>query len=1502
MKRILGLDLGPNSIGFATIIADGENSHIELANSRIIPIDAIQLNNFKKGITQNPAIIQTYTPTHKRTIHRNIRRLFERSKLRRERALIILNHLGWLPEHFAIGIDFSKNGAKLDYEKDPKIAWIPSEGNKYEFYFKDAFQEMLRDLQATSPALYPADKKVPYDWTIYYLRKKAIRQKISREELAWIILNFNQKRGYNELRGELSQESGKQEEYCALKVVEVEAADKGKGNNVWYNLTLENGWVYKRQSAIPLFDWKDTVREFIVSTDLDKDGTPKLDKEGNVKRSFRAPKDDDWALKKKRTESDIQKSGKTVGAYIYDALANNPSQKIKGKLVSVVERKFYRQELLQILQKQAEFHPELTDKRVYEECVKILYKSNEQYRQSIADKDLIYLFTENILFYQRPLKSKKSLIADCPLEHYSFIKDGKEISAPIKCIAKSNPLFQEFRLWQFVDNLKIIKREGKINGKLSLNIDVTPEYIPDGNKKAELFELLNDKKEIDQKGLLRLLKLTDKEYRWNYVEDKKYPCNETRGQLLPLLGKAGIDNSFLTKTTEMELWHILYSNETKEDSTKALSSYARKNALPEQFVETFSNAKPFKKDYGSFSKKAIKRLLPLMRSGKYWDEKAIDKKTRERIERIINGEADDSISGRTREQAVKANLRSIDDFSSLPMYLASYVVYDRHSENADATKWHTPDDIDRFLKQFKQHSLRNPIVEQVILEALRTVRDIWRKTGDFDEIHVELGRDMKNTAEKRKSIMQKALENENTNLRIKALLSEFLNPDCGIENVRPQSPSQQEKLRIYEEGVLSEEAGNIPDDIAAIIRNFNESDIKKRPSHSDVIRYKCWLEQKYRSPYTGRIIPLGKLFTPEYEIEHIIPQALYFDDSLSNKVICETAVNKDKGKRLAYNYIKECSGKIISLGENRNAEILKLDKYEELVKNGYPENKKKKLLATEIPDTFSERQLNDTRYISRFVMQLLSNIVRTTDENGTYEQESTSKNVIPCSGKITDMLKRQWGINDVWNRIIAPRFQRLNELHGDNSFGEWCNEEGKRFFRINVPFHLKRGFSTKRIDHRHHAMDAIIIACANRNIINYLNNVEAKSENKRIDLRNLICHKETDSDGNYKFVINKPWTTFTEDVQSAINKMTVSFKNNIRIINRTKNRYQKFVNGKKQFVEQEKGDQWAIRKPLHKDSYYGLINVRKEKDVNLPIAVAKPEMIIDKQLKSVIKSLKAEEKDDKRIISILKNTYGDKVKKVRIYYFTNDSNEPLVAIRKPLDASFDRKKINTSVSDAGVRKILLNHLAANSDNPQIAFSPEGIEKMNENIIRLNGGKPHKPIYKTRVSETLGKKFNVGTKGYKKAKFVVTAKDTNLYFAIYKTPSGKRTYQTIPLNEVIERLKRGWTPIPEQDENGNSLLFSISPNDLVYVPTPDELESGIISEPIDNSRIYKMVSANNNRCAFIPATVATPIEDKVEFRSDNKIENLPTGESIKSICLPIKIDRLGNISLLTNKTL
>jgi len=185
---------------------------------------------------------------------------------------------------------------------------------------------------------------IPYDWTIYYLCKKALSETVTKEKLAWIILNFNQKRGYYQLRGEEEVENpNKLVEFHSLKVVEVTADEKpnSKGET-WYSLSLENGWGYRRSSKIPLFDWKNKVRDFIVTTDLNDDKTVKTDKDGAEKRSFRAPSEDDWTLVKKRTEQEIDISEKTVGTYIYDTFLKNPKQKIKGKLVRTIERKFYR--------------------------------------------------------------------------------------------------------------------------------------------------------------------------------------------------------------------------------------------------------------------------------------------------------------------------------------------------------------------------------------------------------------------------------------------------------------------------------------------------------------------------------------------------------------------------------------------------------------------------------------------------------------------------------------------------------------------------------------------------------------------------------------------------------------------------------------------------------------------------------------------------------------------------------------------------------------------------------------------------------------------------------------------------------------------------------------------------------------------------------------------------------------------------------------------------------
>lgn len=121
----------------------------------------------------------------------------------------------------------------------------------------------------------------------------------------------------------------------------------------------------------------------------------------------------------------------------------------------------------------------------------------------------------------------------------------------------------------------------------------------------------------------------------------------------------------------------------------------------------------------------------------------------------------------------------------------------------------------------------------------------------------------------------------------------------------------------------------------------------------------------------------------------------------------------------------------------------------------------KKLLMDDIPEQFIERQLNDSRYISKVIKGLLSNIVREKDESGEYEQEAISKNVLVCNGSVTDRLKKDWGMNDVWNNIVYPRFERLNTLIGKECFGHWENKNGKRIFQTEVPLEYQKGFSKK---------------------------------------------------------------------------------------------------------------------------------------------------------------------------------------------------------------------------------------------------------------------------------------------------------------------------------------------------------------------------------------------------------------------------------------------------------
>jgi CRISPR-associated endonuclease Csn1 len=1466
MKRILGLDLGTNSIGWSQVELDFKNKKGKIIGlgSRIISMSQEILGKFDAG--------QSISQTAERTRHRGVRRLYQRDNLRRERLHRVLNVLNVLPEHYSESIDFEKKLGQFKHNTEVKLPYNKNEDNTFSFIFQESFLEMVEAFKA-----HGYNENISYDWTIYFLRKKALSKKISLQELAWILLNFNQKRGYYQLRGEEEEISkDKTEEFYALRVKDVQATDDTNAKGTWYNVVLENGWIYRRQSKDSLFEWNGKTKEFIVTTTLEKDGKIKTDKEGNEKRSFRAvDSEKDWIAIKKKTENDIEASKKTVGTYIFDTLLKEPAQKIRGKLVKTIERQYYREELKKILETQIEYHQDIFNEGLLKKCIQELYPRNEVHQNMLISKD----------FYQRPLKSKKSSISDCPYETRFYKKEKELLTQSLKCIAKSNPIYQEFRLWQFIHNLKIYQKEGEINGKPAIDVDVTNQFLNNDEGYELLFKKLNATKDITQKQFLAIFKLKETTHRWNFPEDKKYPCNDTRAQISNRLSKIEDVNTdaFLTTEVLQSLWHLIYSVTDKKEYEKALKTFAKKNNLPEEgFLENFKRFPPFENAYGAYSEKAIKKLLPLMRMGKYWDISHISVEVKTRIESIvtrlnevdynlekIDAIADDDVPKRLLKSFAKAKNRE-NPLKGLNTYQACYAVYNRHSEIGDIVQWKQPEDISNYLKNFKQHSLRNPIVEQVILETLRVVKDIWTTYGEkeivngkeqyktlFDEIHLELGREMKNDKKTRERISKSNIERQNTNERIKALLEELKSDPEVTDDIRPYSPSHQEILKIYEDGLFSS-LNEVSDSIEKIRKN-------NKPTKAEIIKYKLWLQQGYISPYTGEPIQLTKLFSTDYQIEHIIPQSRYFDNSMNNKIICESAVNEEKDNKTAYEFLKERGGSIIDLGHGKTVKLLSLENYEKHCQSYFRKNKSKleRLLSEDIPEGFINRQLNDSRYISKVVKGLLSNIVR---EDG--EQEATSKNLVPVTGAITSKLKNDWGLNDKWNEIIAPRFMRLNELTKTEDFGYW--DKKINAFRIQVPKELETNFNKKRIDHRHHALDALVIACTTKDHINYITSLN--TQRKNFGLVSKLRKTETIIDNNgHKRTVSKeylkPWDNFTTSAKDVLEKTVISFKSNTRVINKTNNKTWQWVNEngqlKKKLIKQNKGQNWAIRKPMHKETVSGQINMDVPK------------------------------------------------------------GKIATATRIALSEIKTRRRLE-SITDISIQKILNNHLKNYKDiegieNFNLAFNQDGVEELNKNIQKLNGGKKHQPVKKIRLYE-LGVKFPIGEIGQKATKFVEAAKGTNLFFNIYwDEKKQKRSFETIPLNEVIVHQKQV-AHLPKKDrsevpiDNGKGkFLFTLSPDDLVYVPNEEEMDNTLLInlEQMSNDKTARIFAVNDfsSTCYFTPNSLSKAICPKEVDMSFNTKKQKVTGSfdtktatyndfQIKDICWKIQCDRLGNLKLIS----
>jgi CRISPR-associated endonuclease Csn1 len=1802
--------LGTNSIGWALVEIDHDNGFVKILGlgSRILPMDSEEITEFESSGKIKSAAAQ-------RTEKRGPRRVNERFLLRRDRLHLVLNLLEALPAHYKIEIDFERKGkksGKFKPYKEPKLAYKPNSNDqdKFNFLFMGSYQEMLQDINAPN-VLNEKYHRIPYDWTLYYLRQKALTQKISVEELAWVLLSYNQKRGYEKLEvedtssneGEIIEEldlrvndvilktdkGGKQyyevhldsidniayKEYAIkqmsfindLKEITKTSKVDEQGNidsekteytvrDVYalsiekvnyenedgkhkYTITFDNGWKEIKQPKNFTFRYKNALGktfDYIVETTYLANGEIKFvqGKDRRLREPDFSDDSKDWTLLKKRTEKEALKFNMERGfknedgsvknfisPKIYDILKNDAQSgnrtKIIGGMFQTVERQFYREELNQIIQAQRIFHSQLEDKDLFEKCVKTLYPQNEAHAKNLlAHKDAIqHLLIEDILLYQRPLKSKKSEIANCKYEirywKEVFDKDGKPITMvdeetgeiipkkePIyhKVASASHPYFQEFRIWDKLHNLRLIQLEKEVNGKIQTNVDITEDFFVDEHAYQSLFDILNNQKSLDQEQFLEFCKKRFKlpynkkesNYVWNFLEDEEFKGNETRVSFATRFKRCGFNDyaNFLSQDREIELWHYLYSVSYKDrtdNNNKSLETFFNRfldgsgvnEDVKAKLIKDFANYPKFPSKYCAYSEKSLKKLLPFLRMGKemfkgqfdiasYEDglcsidynkskiksltctesqkqhiyealwKHSINKRVIEildRLKRVDFTDEEISFSDVVNNNAeipfpkglfnTFKTFKEPEDFTTLDLTKASYLVYGRHSELAEAKQWTSPEQIRKELHhELKQHSLNNPVAEKVILEMMQIVADIWDYYGKgeekfFNKIHLEVGRELKKSAKEKEAITKNQRNNKAQNKRIRQVLEEFL--ANSIYNANSRNSDHFERLKIVEEG--AEHTKNI-DKKFFEGKSFTKKDIEdilKKPAitKADFEKYKLWIEQGYRSPYTNKMIRLTDLFDgSKYNIDHVFPQASVTNNSISNKVVCELEVNKLKSNQTGREFVNNPKQrKVYCAAHNAVVEIVSDATYVDIVKTQFSGTKRFVLLSQEIPKGFTNSQMNNARHIGRKAMELLSHIVR---EKG--EIEFRSKNVLPVTGEITSELKKEWKLDEVWKELVAPRYRRMNELSKSNLFGrERISKSGHTYFDCDLDETLRdESYDIKRIDHRHHALDALIVALCTEAHVNYLNNINAnaKADNygkqkqvekyrstlkKKImfskpkkdspeekdwfymlpgEIRKLSVEdsgRETVKEKTYSY---KNFASFGHDykktVLTALQHTIVTFKQNLRVINKAVNYYNNTKN-KKKFVRQDTQNgnkyNWAIRRSLGKDTFYGKklitgenkIVIRKDLDFSFNSSIIKTitDTGIQKILKNHLKQFDTvqlpfdeainyydtllERSEFEAIISNKENGFAD--------------NQSFITHLK--DNKYKFKKIDYSSLNVFIKQVperdFRNEKTTEGKNrftiyehPEIAFTPEMIGLMNqpENLKKLNDGKSHTPIRKVRISRGFGKQRPVSEDqlSVKSKQYVVANAGSNLYLGFYerqyKGNDGiemkERKYEDIGLIELIEVLKQDegnrHNPLPQKifGDNKNEFvrIFTLSPLDLVYVPTEKEIENpnlvdfnNLTQEQMD--RVYKFVDGGGGIANFIPYAVSAPIwkfhkdekkrdihrqlssqgklsiseaeliKDEFGFGSQQtKNQNMIDGKTqIKKICWKLNVNRLGN---------
>ncbi|MBO6622192.1 MAG: type II CRISPR RNA-guided endonuclease Cas9 [Balneola sp.] len=529
-------------------------------------------------------------------------------------------------------------------------------------------------------------------------------------------------------------------------------------------------------------------------------------------------------------------------------------------------------------------------------------------------------------------------------------------------------------------------------------------------------------------------------------------------------------------------------------------------------------------------------------------------------------------------------------------------------------------------------AIKNPVVYHALIELRKVVNGIIREYGMPDVIRVELARDLKAGYDTRQKMTKQMRELEKKN-------------DKAYKSLQ-----------------------KAPFDV-------------QYPSYNDIIWYNLWEECEKMCPYTGKSIPAEAFNSGEFQIEHILPFSSSLDNSYANKTLCEADFNRKKGNRTPWKCVE--------------AGLMDEDTMLQRIRN-LPWNKRNKFTQKEIDeDIFLNRQLNDTRYISK--------------EASSYLKHLSCESVEVVKGQTTSLLRHLWGLNSVLNKE-DPEMKNRN-------------------------------------DHRHHAVDAIVVAFTNRSTLKRLSD-----ENKRIGTAEWMDADESGRATNEemkrrlggRIALSEPWLTFRNDVEASINNITVSHRVNRKVSGAL---HEETYYGPTVEPAPKNKQMMVVRKPVHQLSKKDLTLIRDatiRKIVNEEVqkrldkgesqtnAIASleadPPYIVSSKAKVPIKKVRLLMKKDPQIMHFFENKDG---KESRAALYGNNHH---IAIYETTDENEEKKQVGIVVPMMEAARRVKDGESVVMKN----FRPDHSFLFSLAINDMIFNNEHEEIYRVQKIESSGK--------------------------------------------------------------------------------------------------------------------------------------------------------------------